>query len=295
MAEEKKESIALEAPSTVATASDMRTTGADAGQFKQAFQNRQQAAQDNINTTLGKSFDTQKQGLADAYQKNVTAQNQATTAGQNQYQFAQKDLATQANRTKGRMDSYADVRNLNRQPGSQQALSLGLGASTASGRLAQQQQMALKESQRQQELLKTDYQNQVAKAVAENDYKRAAALLDDYNNQNTWLDKNAETMASFGNFTGYEQLYGPDQARAMQWFWIGSNPELAYNTGVIDAKRYQEMTGRTPPGASVSGGGTGDWWDAYAHGGVYDAYTAGLGGSSGGNTRYGGGVNYGSH
>jgi len=290
MAEEKKESIALETPTPTITASDMRTTGADANQFKQAFEARQQAAQNNINTTLGKSFDTQKQGLADAYQKNVAAQNQATAAGQGQFQTAQQDLTTQASRTQGGMDSYADVRNLNRQPGSQQALSLGLGASTAAGRLAQQQQMAMQESARQKALLSTDYNNRVQQAIATHDYQKAAALLDDYNSQNDWLDKNAEAMAAFGNFTGYEQLYGPDQARAMQWFWIGSNPELAYNTGVIDAKKYQKMTGRAAPGASGGGGGgSGDWWDAYAHGGVYDSYTANLGGGGGGGGRNGSG------
>ena len=44
MAEETKASIALETPSPTITASDMRTTGADANQFKQAFEARQQAA-----------------------------------------------------------------------------------------------------------------------------------------------------------------------------------------------------------------------------------------------------------
>lgn len=275
MAEEEKKSIAVEKPTVVTNAGDMKTQASDAGQFKTAFDARKQGYNDNATNTLNNSFATQKQGLADAYAKNVTAQGQATAAGQNQYQFAQKDLGAQAARTTNSMNSYADVRGLNRQAGSQQALSLGRGASTAAGRLAQQQQMALQESQRQQALLKTDYQNQVAKAVAANDYKTAAALLDNYNRQNSWLDQNAAAMASFGNFAGYEQMYGPDQARAMQQFWIGSNPELAYNTGVIDAKRYQELTGRQAPGVIPSGDGVGDWWDVYAHGGAPDYYTTG--------------------
>ena len=293
MAEEKKESIALEAPTPTITASDMRTTGADANQFKQAFQNRQQAAQNNINTTLGKSFDAQKQGLQNAYDQNMASQVQATNAGQAAYDSAKQNVYTQAAITGNDMNRWADRRGLNYQPGSQQALSLGRARAGAAGSIAQQQQMALQESQRQQELLRTDYQNQVAKAVAENDYKRAAALLDDYNNQNTWLDTNAQAMASFGNFTGYEQLYGPEQAKAMQWFWIGSNPELAYNTGVIDAKRYQEITGRTAPGASGGGGGgRGDWWDVYATGTA--PYSASdYGGGGGGHSSGGGGGRHG--
>jgi len=267
MAEEQK-NLAIPAPAAVTTAPDMKTQAADANQFKAAFDARKQGYQDNINSTLGTSLNTQKQGLADAFKQNTAAQEQATAASQNSYGSANADLGVQAARTQAGMDSYADARGLNRQAGSQQALSLGLGASVAAGRLAQQQQMALEESQRQKALLSTDYNNRVQKAISNHDYKQAAALLDDFNNQNTWLDKNAAAMATFGNFTGYEQLYGPGQAQAMQQFWIGSNPELAYNTGVIDAARYKQITGREapdyvpPPSEGGGGGGTinADWW-----------------------------------
>lgn len=267
MAEEQK-NLAIPAPAATTTAPDMKTQAADANQFKAAFDARKQGYQDNINSTLGTSLNTQKQGLADAFKQNTAAQEQATAASQNSYGSANADLGVQAARTQAGMDSYADARGLNRQAGSQQALSLGMGASVAAGRLAQQQQMALEESQRQKALLSTDYNNRVQKAISNHDYKQAAALLDDFNNQNTWLDKNAAAMATFGNFTGYEQLYGPGQAQAMQQFWIGSNPELAYNTGVIDAARYKQITGREapdyvpPPSEGGGGGGTinADFW-----------------------------------
>ena len=268
MAEEEKKNLAIPAPAATTTAPDMKTRAADANQFKAAFDARKQGYQDNINSTLGTSLNTQKQGLTDAFKQNTAAQEQATAASQNSYGSANADLGVQAARTQAGMDSYADARGLNRQAGSQQALSLGLGASVAAGRLAQQQQMALEESQRQKALLSTDYNNRVQKAISNHDYKQAAALLDDFNNQNTWLDKNAAAMATFGNFTGYEQLYGPGQAQAMQQFWIGSNPELAYNTGVIDAARYKQITGREapdyvpPPSEGGGGGGTinADFW-----------------------------------
>lgn len=268
MAEEEKKNVAVAAPAAATTAPEMKTQAADANQFRQAFEQHKAGYQNNINSTLGSSLDTQKQGLADAYNRNVTAQDQATTTGQQAFDFAKEDLGVQAGRTQQGMDSYADVRGLNRQAGSQQALSLGLGASTTTGRLAQQQQMAAQESQRQKELLSTDYHNRVQKAIAGHDYKQAAALLDDYNNQNSWLDKNAAAMAAFGNFSGYEELYGQPQADSMRQFWIGSNPELAYNTGVIDGERYKAITGKNPPDyvpPAVEGGGGGggidaDWW-----------------------------------
>jgi len=284
MAEETKPSIALETPTPTITASDMRTTGADANQFKQAFEARQQAAQNNINTTLNTSLDAQKQGLQNAYDQNMASQTQAANAGQAAYDTAKQNVYTQAAITGNDMNRWADRRGLNYQPGSQQALALGRARAGAAGSIAQQQQAALQESARQKALLSTDYNNRVQQAIATRDYQKAAALLDDYNSQNDWLDKNAEAMAAFGNFTGYEQLYGPDQAKSMQWFWIGSNPELAYNTGVIDAKRYTELTGRNAPGASYGGGGgNGDWWDVYATGTApYSASDYGRSGGGGG-------------
>jgi hypothetical protein len=42
----------------------------------------------------------------------------------------------------------------------------------------------------------------------------------------------------------------------MRELWIAQNPDLAYNTGAIDAERYRSMTGVYPPGyqAPSSGG-----------------------------------------
>lgn len=280
MAEEQK-SIKAETPTPTVTSDIMKTQGADANQFKQAFTQRQNEFQNTINSAFDNSFNAQKQGLQNAYEQNLAGQTQATNAGQQAFDFAKEDLTTQAGRTQRDMNSYADVRGLNRQPGSQQALSLGLAASTAAGRLAQQQQMALEESERQKAMLSTDYNNRVQAAIADRDYKRAAALLDDYNNQNTWLDQNAAQMANFGNFTGYEQIYGPNTAEAMRYFWIGSNPELAYNTGVIDEARYKEITHRTAPGAYSGGGGGGSSGGSGGGGGGGGGSYSGGGGGGG--------------
>lgn len=247
MAEENKTPQYAPTPTPTLTAQTMKTQAPDAAQFKTAFEARKQESQNQINNTLDNNLATEKQGIQDAFQKNTAAQTQATNAGQQQFQFAKQDLDAQSARNVNNMNQYADVRNLNRQPGSQQSLALGLGRSVAAGQLARQQQMAAEESARRQALLETAAKNKIAQAVANNDYQKAAALLDDYNNQNAWLDKNSEFMANFGNFTGYEQAYGPDTAGAMRQLWIAQNPELAYNTGAIDEKRYEAMTGRKPP------------------------------------------------
>ena len=242
------------------TADEMKKQTGDANQFKAAFEQRQQASQNNINSTMDNTLNTQKQGLLNAYNQNTAAQTESTNAGQRAFTEANADLNVQANRNQTGLDNFADARGLNRQEGSQQALSLNRARQTAPGGVAAAQQRALQESQRQQELLKTDYQNQVQRAIADGDYRRAAALFDDYNNQNNWLEKNAAQLASFGNFAGYERMYGPAQAQFMRNYWAGSNPEIAYNTGAINAAEYERITGQKPHDyvapANVGGGGS---------------------------------------
>ena len=51
----------------------------------------------------------------------------------------------------------------------------------------------------------------------------------------------------------------------MRDFWVGSNPELAYNTGAIDAAQYEKITGKKAPDYVPAGGGggygnLGEWW-----------------------------------
>ena len=67
----------------------------------------------------------------------------------------------------------------------------------------------------------------------------------------------AQTLAQYGDFSGYSDLYGADAARQMSATWEIQNPLLAYNLGRIDAARYQQITGAYPPGYSTgsSGGG----------------------------------------
>ena len=65
----------------------------------------------------------------------------------------------------------------------------------------------------------------------------------------------AQTLASFGDFSGYKQLgYSDETVNAMRELWIAENPDLAYNTGAIDAERYKAMTGKYPPGYNAGGG-----------------------------------------
>ena len=215
-----------------------------------------------INTAYDTGLNAQKQALLNAYNTNTAAQTQQGQTVQKQADWMNRDLATQAARNTNNINQFADVRGLNRQQGSQAALSLGNAAAGAANTLAVTTNAALAENKRQQDLLKTKYQADVATAIADNDYKRAAALLDDYNNQNKWKEKQAEILASYGNFDPYGELYGTDAAGKMRSVWMAQNPDVAYRTGAIDAETYKSITGEyprgyTPPVAGFDGWGWG--------------------------------------
>ena len=81
--------------------------------------------------------------------------------------------------------------------------------------------------------------------------------MDEYNNKLAFLDKSAADLMGYGNSVGYRMLYGKDQAGNMQAGWNGMNPEIAYNTGKINAKKYKKMTGKDAPDQKpTSTGGT---------------------------------------
>ena len=129
-------------------------------------------------------------------------------------------------------------RNFNRQ-----AAGSGLNTGTASqaalaqnstwqrdyGNLRTAEADALARADQQMAALETQYKSAVAQAIAENDYNRAKALMDEYGNQENRDAAMAKTLASYGDFSGYARLYGDDVANNMAQYWISQNPKLAYD------------------------------------------------------------------
>lgn len=58
----------------------------------------------------------------------------------------------------------------------------------------------------------------------------------------------AATLAKYGDFSGYAAIYGEETAKSMREYWIASNPDAAYNMGIVDAGRYFALTGKYVPG-----------------------------------------------
>lgn len=219
---------------------------------------RASESQAGINTLYDTALEAQRQGLLDAYNSNTQAQTQLGQQMQNIYGAAGYDLGVQNARNAANLNQFADVRGVNRGMGSQQSLSLGNAMANSAGLMDVARQSALQENERQKQMLTTSYNNQVQAAIADNDYKRAAALLDDYKNQNAWQEQQAQILASFGNFEPYSELYGTEAATGMEQIWNAQNPDVAYRLGRISANTYKNITGKWPRGytpPSTGGGG----------------------------------------
>lgn len=193
-----------------------------------------------------------------------------------QYQQSRSDM--EANRNKIR-ESYRTQRNVNaanyernRRNFNQQAIMNGINTGASSqAALAQNNayqggvaQLGSAEAGDYAELdrnladLKNKYQSDVQKAIAENDYNRAAALLDEYNQAYSRAMNEAQTRAQYGDFSGYAAIYGQSAARQMEKVWYTQNPAQAYAMGKISAQMYRKITGSWPPGYKDknSGGGS---------------------------------------
>lgn len=154
----------------------------------------------------------------------------------------------------------------NRRNFNQQAAGSGLNTGTASqaalaqnstwqrdyGNLRTAEADALARADQQMAALETQYKSAVASAIAENDYDRAKALMDEYGNQENRDAAMAKTLASYGDFSGYAKLYGDDVANNMTQYWIYSNPQLAYSMGKISADEYARLTGKYPGGKAAT-------------------------------------------
>lgn len=97
------------------------------------------------------------------------------------------------------------------------------------------------------------------------DYRYDEALDEDRANQL------AADLASYGDFSGYAELYGEDAAAIMAKTWATANPLAAYMNGQIDAEEYRKITGSypigyTPPGSGSSSGSSSNSWANYATG-----------------------------
>ena len=189
-----------------------------------------------------------------------------------QYQTQRNMASVDWERQRRNFLEGANMNGLNTGAGGQAQLAMQGRYQQTQNQLGYQQANAEAEADRQMADIKRQTQAQINEAIAENDYKRAAALLDQYNVMYSRALEQAKALAAYGDFSGYGTLYGEDSAEQMRNAWFAQNPDLAYMMGLINADQRANLKERKPMNAPRGGGG-----GYYGGGGSYSG-----GGSSGG-------------
>lgn len=130
---------------------------------------------------------------------------------------------------------------LNTGAGSQAELSMMGMYQRAQNTLGASQAQAEAEADRNIADIKRSTQASINEAIMKNDYQKAAALLDEYNNLYNRYMERAETLASYGDFTGYAAIYGNEIASQMFYNWAAQNPAVAYKMGAINQQQYMNL------------------------------------------------------
>lgn len=242
------------------------------------------------------------------------------------YQQQMNAAAVDYERNRYNLNQQIANNGLNVGTGSQAALALNSAYQGRQGALGAAQQQAQDNLNRQISNLNIQYQGDIANAIAQNDYQKAAALFADkqqreqqltsyyqmmtkeanqraaygdfsmygalygneaasaaqadwqrerdYEDQQRAYQQQAQQMemqqslykqsladaqnrASYGDFSGIAQLYGPESAEMARQVWARQNPDIAYGQGAITAQEYQQITGQLPRGYNAGGSGSG--------------------------------------
>ena len=163
-----------------------------------------------------------------------------------QYQTQQNANAVDWERQRRNFLEGALVSGINTGAGSQAQLAMIGQQQRNMNDIRKSQAEAEAESGRQLSNLTAQYQASIQKAAADNDYQKAAALLDEYAKGYDRDLKNAQILAEFGDFSGYEGLYGEETAKNMSDFWARSNPDTAYILGKITADQRDNIVAGRP-------------------------------------------------
>ena len=197
-------------------------------------------------------YDAQKQSqltqLESAYQASRSEAEAARDRLPGQYRQQANDLSAQYERNRRNFNLQAEASGLNTGAASQAALAQNSAYQRDIGALRTSQAEAMAEADRGLANLERQYQANVSSAIADNDYQRAQALMNEYNNSYSRDLNTAQTLAAYGDFSGYAGLYGQDTADNMAALWKAQNPNLAYNTGRMTAEEYKSITGKYPAG-----------------------------------------------
>ena len=177
------------------------------------------------------------------------------------YQKQANQVSANAEKEKANFNEMAAYQGMNTGTGSQAKLAMANQAQGDLGDIRLAEANAIADAENDLTALYVEYQNSIAEAVANNEYERAAALLEEYqkaaesvvstaqnqaylnldtasHNQSikeSAYQRNlelAEALASFGDFSGYRNLgFSDDMIAKMTAVWKAANPGIAWALG----------------------------------------------------------------
>ena len=201
---------------------------------------------DAINTMYNAQQQARLNELQNAYNLSRSDMQAAADQINPNFQRQANDLAVQYERNRRNFNEGAILNGINTGAGAQADLARASEYQRDFGNLRTAQANQMAEAERQMANLTASYQTNIQTALANNDYQRAAALLDEYNNGYERDLKNAQILAEFGDFSGYAGLYGREQADNMFAIWASQNPDLAYLSGNITQAQRDNIKGGRP-------------------------------------------------
>ena len=213
------------------------------------------ARTDAINQMYDAQAAAKQQELKAAYDRQMSSAQAAADKIPQTYQQQANALATQYERNRRNLNLQAAGNGINTGAASQQALALNSAYQRDYGSIGRAQADAQAEAQRGMADLTAQYESNIQSALAQNDYQKASALLNEYNNAESRNLKNAQILAEFGDFSGYANLYGKEQADNMLAIWRAQNPDLAYMTGSITEAQRENLVNGRPMNEGLDGSG----------------------------------------
>lgn len=232
---------------TTAPASSVGDTGGTTGGTTSSITSPaySTARTEAINQMYNAQAAAKQQELKAAYDRQMSSAQAAADKIPQTYQQQANALATQYERNRRNLNMQAAGNGINTGAASQQALALNSAYQRDYGNIGRAQADAQAEAQRGMADLTAQYESNIQSALAQNDYQKAAALLNEYNNAESRNLKNAQILAEFGDFSGYANLYGKEQADNMLAVWRAQNPDLALKIGnITQAQRDNLVNGR---------------------------------------------------
>ena len=196
------------------------------------YDKRSAESQGKINSMYDAYLEAQNQQYKKALDQGVAAQEEARAGVAKGYQTAANDLSVQAERNRRNMNMQALANGLNTGTGSQMQLAANQAYLKNYGNLRGEEAAQNAAIDRAIANLKVDYENNIAQALADNNFQRASALMEDYKSQVAWLDNQRNRNMDYldTQTMNAENRYDTlsDQARAYL------NQQNQYLQGVYD-------------------------------------------------------------